>query len=150
MGEDHDKPIVLWQAEASEEALQPHLPYVYIMVGDNIDKRIVPRNMRIDHQVQSLHYFHAYASLNRIKTLHLDDTCPIGNIEHLSLSTFLLSPDDCCTLRDHYVIFVSRILVQHLTFLEKFKKVCPKAYPACLHGDHGTEINSGECMSVRL
>ena len=126
MGEDHDKPIQEWRAHVSEHVPQSHLPHVYMIVGDNIDKRIAPRNMRVDHQVQSLHYFHAYAALNRIETLHLDDTCPHGDIEQLPLSTFLLSPDDCCVLRDNYVVLVSRILVKHLTFLNKFGKHVPK------------------------
>jgi hypothetical protein len=126
MGEDHDKPLRVWQASVSESGNGPRLPYVYIIVGDNIDKRIVPRNMRIGHQVQSLHYFHAYASLNRIETLHLDDTKPIGNIENLPLSTFLLSPEDCSTLRDNYVILIARMLVQHLTFLQPFRKCVPQ------------------------
>lgn len=126
MGEDHDKTIVQWRAQVSEATSELHPPCVYIIVGDNIDKRIVPRNMRLDHQVQSLHYFHAYVCLNRIETLHLDDTHPIGNIDHLSLSTFLLSPDDCSTLKNNYAIIVSRVIVQHLAFLVPFKDCVPK------------------------
>ena len=60
MGEDHDEPLRVWQASVSEPANSPHLPYRYNVVGDNIDKCIVPQNMRVEHQVQSLHYFHAY------------------------------------------------------------------------------------------
>ena len=126
MGEDHDEPLRVWQASVSEPANGPHFPYGYIVVGDNIDKRIVPRNMRVEHQVQSLHYFHAYAALNRVETLHLDDCKQIGDIKDLPLSTFLLSPEDCSTLRDNYVILVSRILVRHLTALQPFMKCVPQ------------------------
>ena len=126
MGEDHDEPLRVWQASVSEPANGPHLPYGYIVVGDNIDKRIVPRNMRVEHQVQSLHYFHAYAALNCVKTLHLDDSKQIGDIKHIPLSTFLLSPEDCSTLRDNYVILVSSILVRHLTALQPFIKCVPQ------------------------
>lgn len=64
MGEDHDNPLRVWQATVNESGNVSHLPCVYIIVGDNIDKRIVPRNMRLNHQVKSLHYFHAYACKN--------------------------------------------------------------------------------------
>ena len=55
MGEDHDKPLRVWQASVSESGSSSNLPYVYIIVGDNIDKRITPRTMRVDNQVRSLH-----------------------------------------------------------------------------------------------
>ena len=42
MGEDHDKPVHEWRARVSEPTPQSHLPYVCIIVGDNIDKRIAP------------------------------------------------------------------------------------------------------------
>ena len=38
----------------------------YKIVGDNIDFNIVPRYMRIDHKLNSLHYFHSYAVCDRI------------------------------------------------------------------------------------
>ena len=73
-----------------ESVSGPHLPYKYIVVGDNIDKRIVPRNMRVENQVQSVQYFHAFAAMNHIETLQLDDTKPVGDAKDLPLSTFLL------------------------------------------------------------
>ena len=33
----------------------------YIVVGDNIDKNVTPRDMTVGNQVKSLHYFHSYA-----------------------------------------------------------------------------------------
>ena len=32
----------------------------YTITGDNLDKSIQPRFMTMDHQTQSLHYFHSY------------------------------------------------------------------------------------------
>jgi hypothetical protein len=37
----------------------------YVLVMDNIDKTISPRYMHVDHQAQSLHFTHAYATHNR-------------------------------------------------------------------------------------
>ena len=125
MGEDHDKPLRVWQASVSESGSSSNLPYVYIIVGDNIDKRITPRTMRVDNQVRSLHFFHAFAALSRVETLHLDDTKPIGDIKSLPLSTFLPSAEDCSALRDNYVILISRILVKHMAFLQSFSKCVP-------------------------
>ena len=97
-------------------------------MGDtcNIDKRVNPRTMRIDNQVQSLHYFHAFAALSHVGTLHLDDTKPIGKIKDLLLSTFLPSHEDCSALRDNYVVIISRVLVQHIAFLQPFGICVPK------------------------
>ena len=122
MSEDHDKPLCVWQASVSESGSGPHHPYVYIIVGDNIDKCIAPRNMRLEHKV-SLHYFHAFAALSRVETPTL---MILGQLA-MSKTTFLLSPEDCSVLRDTYVILVSRTLVQHLTFLQPFT-VFPSIY----------------------
>lgn len=55
-GDNHDKPLRVWQASVSESGSASHLPYGYIIVGDNIDKRVNPRTMRLDNQMKSLHY----------------------------------------------------------------------------------------------
>ena len=36
------------------------------IVGDNVDKDIRPSFQRIDYRTRSLHYFHAYAMLDRV------------------------------------------------------------------------------------
>ena len=131
MGEDHDKPLRVWQASVSESQGGPHLPCGYIVVGDNIDKRIVPRNMRLEHQVQSLHYFHAYAALNCVNSLHLDDTKRIGDIKQLPLSTFLLSPEDCSTLRDNCHPCLP-YPCSALSCPATIQQVCPSAYSTSL------------------
>ena len=91
MGDNHDKPLRVWQASVSESNSASRLPYVYIIVGDNIDKRVNPRTMRIDNQVRSLHYFHAFAALSRVDTLHLDDTRPLGEIKDLPVDIFAIT-----------------------------------------------------------
>ncbi len=40
--------------------------YSYFIVGDNFDKNIRPREMRVDNQMKSLHYFNSYAGLDRV------------------------------------------------------------------------------------
>ena len=126
MGIDHDKPLREWKASLNGWSNSNNHPRTFIIVGDNIDKRIAPRNMRVDHQVQSLHYFHAYAALNRIDTQYLDDSKAIGEVGDLPLSTFLPSSDDCAMLSANFVVLVARILVQHMPFLEAFRKCVPQ------------------------
>ncbi|KAL5475266.1 hypothetical protein EMCRGX_G027343 [Ephydatia muelleri] len=68
------------------------------LVGDNIDKTIKPRDMRLNKQATSLHYFNVYAVKDRIDFSHLskDDNGLIHNFETL----------------------VTRILVQHVPGLQ--------------------------------
>ena len=83
MGDDHDKLLRVWQASVSKCGSGSHLPYVHIIIGDNIDKHITPQTMRVDNQVRSLHYFYAFAALSCVEILHLDDTKPMGDIKAL-------------------------------------------------------------------
>ena len=43
-----------------------HVPNLYKIVGDNLDKNIKARFMRTNYKVKSLHYFHYYAVPDRI------------------------------------------------------------------------------------
>ena len=70
-------------AESSLIASQQHqfvLP-TYKLVGDNIDKKVVPREMRSDYQARSLHYFHTYAVRDRVNLTDVSDQAP-----HIDLS----------------------------------------------------------------
>ena len=82
--------------------------------------------MRIEHQVKSLHLFHSVAVVSRVKTLHLDDKTPIGDLSKVPVSAFLPSITDCAALRDNFVILVARILVDNLasfSFLRKCVRI---------------------------
>lgn len=48
-------------SSTSQSSDMPSQRPTYKLVGDNIDKSVKPREMRIDHQTHSLHYFHTYA-----------------------------------------------------------------------------------------
>lgn len=43
------------------------------IVGDNIDKNVQPRFMRVDAPTRSLHYFHAYAVKDRVDLSSFSD-----------------------------------------------------------------------------
>ena len=53
----------------------------YTIVGDNVDKNIKPRDMRIDKQVTSMHAFHMYATKDRVDASTLPDDKPVQDLE---------------------------------------------------------------------
>ncbi len=109
-------------AEDTTRASYPH----YIIVGDNIDKNVSPRDMRVDHQTNSLHYFHSYAVHDRIDMSGYSNEIPDIDVESLPFTTFLPSLNDCKKLRDNYIILASRVLVRHLAFLAPLKGCVPQ------------------------
>ena len=57
--------------------------HTYKLIGDNIDKTVKPRDMRIGSQTQSLHYFHTYAHKNRIDVSHMEDQPSLPSLERI-------------------------------------------------------------------
>ena len=50
---------------------------MFKIVGDNVDKNVKKRYLRVDQQNASLHFFHAFAVRDRIDFSHLPDTLPL-------------------------------------------------------------------------
>lgn len=71
----------------------------FILVGDNWNKTINPRDMRIDHQTQSMNYFHSYAALDRIDFSGFSSSERVGDISSLPVSAFVPSAVDCKCFR---------------------------------------------------
>lgn len=113
------------QTTASEDT-PPGCHPDFILVGDNIDKNVSPRDMRVDHLSKSYHYFHSYAVLDRIDLSAASNVIPDVDMESLPLTTFLPSLGDCKALRNNYVILASRVLVQHLRFLAPLRGCVPQ------------------------
>ena len=93
----------------------------YKLVGDNIDKNVKARYMRIEgSRNQSLHYFHSFAVLDRINFSHLPDvflhTC-LNSPKQLALA-MLPSKDDDKVLTLLFETHVSRILCTHIPFFK--------------------------------
>ena len=107
--------------ENTTQACYPH----YIIVGDNIDKNVSPRDMRVDNQTTSFHYFHSYAAHDRVDLRAYNNKLPDIDVESLPLTVFLPSLNDCKKLCDDYIILASRVLVKHLPFLAPLKACIP-------------------------
>ena len=94
------------------------LIFSFKLVGDNIDKDVKPRHMRLNHQTTSLHYFNTFAVQDRISTFNL----PEQHTSHPSLSIhdFLPSNDDYTTLKSHFAILITRVLCDNMDYFQNF------------------------------
>jgi L1 cell adhesion molecule like protein len=75
------------------------------IVGDNIDKTVRPSFERINSHNISLHYFHAYAVLDRIDLSDMSDMRGSGVCDFNKL---LPSLEDISLIKDQYKILISR------------------------------------------
>ena len=55
----------------------------YKMVGDNLDKNVQPRDMRVDNQVRSYHFFHTYAVKDCIDLSNTSDEIQVPEVYDL-------------------------------------------------------------------
>ena len=126
-GEDYtsDSTVSLSSPPRPRVARTPQGAFSYIIVGDNIDKTVKPRYMTVDHQRQSLHYFHAYAALDRVDFQHLSNSAPIAQVSSLPNSSFLPNLEDCVALRSNYAVLLARELVRSVPFFKQFAEYVP-------------------------
>ena len=110
LGINHDADVVSWKEECVPEP-------DYIIVGDNVDKNVTPRDMRVGHQVKSMHYFHAYAVQDRasLGAGSLSGDGHVSDIKALAASAVLPTVDDCVRIRNNYVILAARVIVTNLS-----------------------------------
>lgn len=92
----------------------------YKLVGDNIDKTVKPRHMRMDNQARSLHYFHTYGVRDRIDISHLEDQPSLPSLDDVDVATLLPTRRDEQTLKGLFSIHISRVLKKHMQFFTKF------------------------------
>lgn len=155
---DDDKPMNSESDEGEGEAMKAHKTpgssadvtpdpdlCTYTIVGDNVDKNIKPRDMRIDKQVTSMHAFHMYATKDRVDASTLPDDKPVQDLEAIPISTFMPSIGDSIVLRENYVTLVSRVLVKHLKYFSSFIKCVPEH----IKHEHSAEMaKKSEIVSI--
>lgn len=88
------------------------------IVGDNVDKSIRPREETSDSHLQSLHYFHSYAVLDRCDMSSLDDAPSLCDTTSADVCSVLPTDLDHSTLKQNLTTIVSRILRNHFTFFK--------------------------------
>lgn len=105
-------------------------------VGDNVDSKIKLRHMQSDRQSTDLHYFHLYATRDRVDSSDASNELPSINPDPI-LSNLLPSDSDVEALMSNFGILVSRNLVQYMPFFkEHFSDVIVHHIPH----DHESEM----------
>lgn len=105
--------------QETKQATTHSLPS-YKLVGDNIDKVVKPRHMRIDHQSRSLHYFHTYAVKDRIDFSHLEDKPALLNLDSIDVTALLPTPGDRKAMKRNFGIHVARVLKKRMAYFTHF------------------------------
>ncbi|KAL5516953.1 hypothetical protein EMCRGX_G002412 [Ephydatia muelleri] len=92
--------------------------YGFRLVGDNVDKNVKPRDMRLNSQTTSLHYFHTYAVKDRICFSHLS-TDPIEIVQDsINFEMFYPIVGDNTQLVSNLETLVARMFVQRIPGLQ--------------------------------
>ena len=78
----------------------------YKIVGDNVDKNVTPRFQRYEKRSQSLHYFHAYASRDRINMACLSNEQPATTLP--DANCLLPLTEDISSLKEELSVLLSR------------------------------------------
>ena len=105
-----------------ESSEQPPPLKSYKLVGDNIDKNIRPRDMRIDHQGRSLHYFHTYAVQDRVDLSNVSDVQMSPDLSTTNLLELLPTFADHETLMQNFAILTARVIKKHMPFFAAYGK----------------------------
>ena len=87
------------------------------IVGDNIDKNVRPRHQSLEVGTKSLHYFHAFAALDRINLSGFSEQRPSIDPIGFDLEKLLPSLDDICKLKRNFQVHVARIITTYLPCL---------------------------------
>ena len=105
--------------ESPCHAVHPESRPTFKLVGDNIDKNVKPRDMRADHQTQSLHYFHSFAVKDRIDFSSVPNTLSLINPAEVDLNCCLPSGEDERVLDDNLCVLISRVVAQYMPFFKE-------------------------------
>ena len=93
-----------------ETCLNSSRTWTYKLVGDNIDKNIRPREIRSDHQTQSLHFFHTYVVRDRVNLSTFSNQEPVCDLSRAHLEKLLPSSSDKQTMLENFGILVAHTL----------------------------------------
>ena len=140
LGNNHDADVVSWKESSP---IEPD----YIIVVDNVDKNVSPRDMRVGNQMKSLHYFHSYAVQDRVSLGSLSGDGHVSDIKTLAASAMFPTVGECIRIRTNYIILAARVIVSnlfHFVFLQKCvtqyiphtfsKKTVEKSVTVSVHG----------------
>ena len=82
-------------------------------MGDNLDKTVKPRYMRINNQARSLNYFNSFAVKDRIDLSSLSSFKPVID-DDVNVQDLLPSSEIHSEVLKNFAVLVSRILVDNI------------------------------------
>lgn len=91
------------------------------IIGDNLDTNQKASRQTSTYRGKSHHWFSLYAVKDRVSGNHLPDERPLADVSKLPLSTWLPSISDCISLREEFIILVSRVLVKNFSAFDFLK-----------------------------
>lgn len=123
-----DDPFNVETCEAMQVETAKHFHAKWVgfkIIGDNIDKNVCPRHQSLEVHTKSLHYFHAFAALDRVNLSGLSEQRPSIDPSIFDLEKLLPLHDDICSLKSNFQIHVARIVTTYLPCLRPLKSVTP-------------------------
>ena len=84
--------------------------YGFKVIGDNVDKKVKPRDMRSDNQSKDLHYFHLYALKDRIDLSEASED-PLNLNPDVVLATLIPTGDDIKEMMSNFRVLIARQLI---------------------------------------
>ena len=111
----HSIPLEQWIAEGS----------IFKFIGDNVDKKMGVRDVRIDNQGDMLHMYSLLAARSRLPCLDLPRTGKVADVASLPWESFLPTQEDIDGITSNLVVLVSRILTQYFNDLSVLSKSVP-------------------------
>ncbi len=129
------------------EVEEPVYP-TYKLVGDNVDKHVKPREMRVDAQAETLHYFNTYAVRDRVDASTLPDKPALPDRSSIEVEDILPSPQDHTAITTNFAILIGRVLRKYMPYLTNFgfgleKHIKHKFYEM----SHKSEVVSTTCLA---
>lgn len=93
------------------------------IVGDNIDKTVRASFQRIERSTQSFHYFHVYATLDRVDFSGLSDVSPSKSV--IDPLSFLPSDEDVALVKRDMSVLISRYTVMYCHVNNSYDQISP-------------------------
>lgn len=99
----------------------------YSFTGDNVDMRILPRQMTLANKNKDHHMYHQMVAFkNRISSNHLPNASPKNDASQVLFSSFLPNAEDQSTLIEELIIFIGHVWEKHIPSLAWFTECLPK------------------------
>ena len=98
----------------------------FSFTGDNVDMRILPRQMTLSNKNKDHHMYQLVAYKNRIPSNHLSNEHAMNDVKQVPLSTFLPSSEEQSTLVEEFIILIGHVWGQYIPSLSWFLEHLPQ------------------------